>query len=342
MVRTAVVAIALSLSCAAQDWSLEKLYTRPYVWGTPPSHLEWSRKGHTLVFLWNAAGRRFLDLYAYHPGTRKLVRLTNLEAEKDELNVTEEEKDARLRPYRMPPAGLGEFDVAQDGARVAFSYKGDLYIVSTDGAQPPFRLTRTKAVESSPQFSPNGRQLAYTRAGVLYVQDLAGGAFWQATDIESDAGSLSAYRWSRDGRYFVYMVRRGTARQTVVPNYSGRFVAARPFPRSVAGDDPPKVAFYIVPSSGGPAQALEVGASAEGEYSGLPEWSPDSTKLLARVTQAGMKRQRVLVLDRATGKARVLHQEADPKWVNRGSACWSPDSRWVLFSSEQDGWSHLY
>ena len=52
---------------AAESWSLEKLYTRPFVWGTSPTEITWSKQGHTLLFLWNAEGNRFRDLYAYHP-----------------------------------------------------------------------------------------------------------------------------------------------------------------------------------------------------------------------------------------------------------------------------------
>ncbi|MGH9657518.1 MAG: prolyl oligopeptidase family serine peptidase, partial [Bryobacteraceae bacterium] len=50
----------------------------------------------------------------------------------------------------------------------------------------------------------------------------------------------------------------------------------------------------------------------------------------------------ILVFDAATGKSRVVFDETDPKWVENDFAGWSPDSRTVFFTSERDGWFHLY
>src|SRR5687768_4259672 len=94
--------------------TLEQLFTRPYAWGTSPSNVRWAKKAPVLLFLWNVEGRRFRDLYAYHATTKKLVRLTDLESDKDELNVSEEQRDDRLRRYLAPPPGLADFDVSYD------------------------------------------------------------------------------------------------------------------------------------------------------------------------------------------------------------------------------------
>src|SRR5215213_1730446 len=123
------------LICTTAAWgqtfpTLEQLFTRPYAWGTSPSNVRWAKKAPVLLFLWNTEGRRFRDLYAYHALNKKLVRLTNLESEKDELNVSEEQRDDRLRRYLAPPPGLADFDISADGRHVTFSYKGDLYLAS--------------------------------------------------------------------------------------------------------------------------------------------------------------------------------------------------------------------
>ena len=38
------------LPCVGQGWTLERLYTRPYIWGTAPQSLTWAKDAHTLVF----------------------------------------------------------------------------------------------------------------------------------------------------------------------------------------------------------------------------------------------------------------------------------------------------
>src|SRR5437879_4811369 len=92
---------------AAGNWSLEKLFTRPFIWGTSPTEITWSKQGHVLLFLWNADGNRFRDLYAYHPDQKKLIRLTQMDTVHDELNESEAEKDERRKHYLMPLEGIG-------------------------------------------------------------------------------------------------------------------------------------------------------------------------------------------------------------------------------------------
>ncbi len=78
--RIAVIFAVFACSLGAEPWPLQRLFSRPFAWGTVPARVTWSKQGHTLVFLWNAEGGRFMDLYAYHPVERRLTRLTNLEA----------------------------------------------------------------------------------------------------------------------------------------------------------------------------------------------------------------------------------------------------------------------
>ena len=75
------------------------------------------------------------------------------------------------------------------GSRAAFVYRGDLYIVRTDGAEPPLRLTRTKSLEKEPRLSPDGTKLAFVRDGQLYSQDLRTGQLWHASDVEGEGGA---------------------------------------------------------------------------------------------------------------------------------------------------------
>jgi dipeptidyl aminopeptidase/acylaminoacyl peptidase len=309
-------------------WSVETLFTRPYVWGTPPDGLTWAKKAPRLVFLWNESGRRFMDLYAYDAVAKKRVRLTSLEFAKDPFNPASDESDERLKAHRMPEAGLGGFSVSEDGARVAFAWKGDLYLVPADGSAAPFRLTQTKAGESSPQFSPDGKKIGFSRGGDLFVQDLGTGALVQ---VAEGAGGLT---FSPDGTRILYSTRRGGTRMQVLPNYSGRFVTARPFPRSVAGDEAGQATYFTVAAGGGKPVRLGEGAS--------PEWSPDSREVLVQIESADTKKVTLRVYDAGTGKARVVQEITDARWVARTWAMWSPDGKWIAFTKDPDGFIHLY
>jgi dipeptidyl aminopeptidase/acylaminoacyl peptidase len=334
--------VLLAARVPAEPWPLERLFTRPFVWGTSPEKATWSKQKHTLVFLWNAEGRRFLDLYAYHPDQNRLVRLTQLESIHDDINRGEAEKDERRRQYLMPTAGLSGFDLSNDGSVAAFAHDGDLYIVSTDGQQPPLRLTKTKAAESSPRLSPDGAKLAFTRDGQLFVQDLRKGQLTQITDIEGSPAKVGEYRWSPDGKRFLYTVPQALGRQLLLPNYSGRLVTTRSFTRSLAGDEPIESRTYIVSSEGGAAKPVDTGPWGAREYSHTPEWSPDSSSLVQQVIHPNFKQRQIRLVNPNTGRVKILFEETDDKWVEPSFLVWAADSHQVLFTSERDGWSHLY
>jgi dipeptidyl aminopeptidase/acylaminoacyl peptidase len=317
---------------------LGRLFTRPYVWGTSPSSPAWARKAPVLCFLWNAEGRRFLDIYCYNGESKKLARITNLEQEKDELNISEDEKDERLKKYQMPASGVASFDIAQDGSRVAFAYKGDLYIGDTAAAKPLFRLTRTKAAESAPHFSPDGKKLGSLRGGQVVVQDLANGQLWQVSDVQG--GNLTGFSWAPDGRYLLLRVSKGAPRTVPLPNYSGRFVTARPIMRSVAGDDVEETALSLIPAEGGKPKPVDRGGDKWPVTD--TDFSPDGMHLLVAQLSPDWKKRRIYSVEVATAKAKQVFEETDSRWVDYGFAGWSEDSTQILFTSEKSGFAHLY
>jgi len=341
--RIAAILALFACSLGAEPWPLDRLFSRPFAWGTPPQRVAWSKQGHTLLFLWNAQGRRFLDLYAYLPAQQRLIRLTNLEPLDDPINRPPAAKDERQKQYLEPEAGIAEFDISRDGSRAALSYHGDLYLVNTSGQEPPLRLTRTKAAETNPAFSPDGGKLAFSRDGQLFVQDLRTAQLSQVTEIEGEGNSLGGWRWSPDGKRFVYTVRAGAGRKLLLPNYSGHLVTAATFPRTLPGDPLTDVKTYVVPSEGGVPVAMDAGPWGDKALSyAAPQWSPDSRWLLRTAVHPNLKQAAIQVMDALSGKARVVAEDKDPAWVEPFFAAWSPDSSRILFTSERDGWSHLY
>lgn len=341
MLRLISLLLFTSLTIPAQELVLDKLFTRPYVWGTTPSQMTWAKHAHVLAFLWNEKGGAFRDLYAYDADQKRLTRLTDLELVKDPINVGDEEQDEHEKNYLLPQLGLNSFDISEDGKRIVFSYKGDLYLAETRGGAALLRLTKTKAGEGQPHFSPDGKKLAFTRTGELFVQDLTNGVLEQITDVKPPA-TLGGYRWSPDGVYFVYAVNPAPGRSVLLPNYAGQFVTARPFRRTVAGDDEGSNQLWVVTSAGeNHPQQLDTGRTRGGQ-GGLPEWSPDSKHLLFSRGDSTLKKKELMVAEVPSGRVTTVYQQTDDRWVDGSELGWSPDSKHVWFTSDQDGFTHLY
>jgi hypothetical protein len=102
-----------------------------------------------------------------------------------------------------------------DGKYVMYSDRspataGDLWVLPLDGKQPPFAFVNSKFEERLPQFSPDGRWVAYTsdESGryEIYLRPFppASGQFPVST-----AGGM-APRWRRDGKELYYLAPDGT------------------------------------------------------------------------------------------------------------------------------------
>ncbi|MGA8028448.1 MAG: prolyl oligopeptidase family serine peptidase [Bryobacteraceae bacterium] len=338
MLRLTSIFLASTILLCAQDWSIDHLYTRPFIWGTWPSQIAWAKHAHVLGFLWNAKGETFKDLYVYDADANKLTRLTDLESLKDPINETEAEKDEHRKNYVVPPAGLTSFDISQDGAKAVFSYHGDLFLVATGGG-PILRLTKTKAPEVNPQFSPDASKVAYTQAGQIYVLSLGGGTLEQRTDVHPPA-ALTSFRWSPDGKYFSYSVDPLPGRTMPLPIYSGQFVTASPFPRTVAGDTPAPPQHYVVESTGdNPPRLLDVG---HGFGFRPAQWSEDSKYLVLAMQATNYKSEDIRIVDVNTGKSKVVFHQTDDRWVEVSNVGWDQSSKRIWLTSDQSGFQHLY
>ena len=97
----------------------------------------------------------------------------------------------------------------------------DIYLQHVDGATPPLRLTADPAADSSPCWSPDGRQIAFLRlrddkTDVMIVSAL-GGAERRVARIDRQDFPISGMLlptkidWSPDGRFIALGTHDGLA-----------------------------------------------------------------------------------------------------------------------------------
>src|SRR5262249_27029059 len=100
---------------------------------------------------------------------------------------------------------------------------------------------------------------------------------------------------------------------------------------------------YVAAAEGGPAKQMEAGAWAGKAYAfQTPVWTPDSRHVVQSQIHGNLKQSQIVAWDAATGKATVVNQEDESDWVTPPDLTVSPDSKQILFTSERDGFAHLY
>ena len=95
--------------------------------------------------------------------------------------------------------------ISPDGSQIAFSYKGDLYKVNTDGGKA-VRLTTHDAFDSNPVWSPDGSKIAFVsdRDGGtkdIYLMAADGGT---AKRLTTHSANETPHTFTPDGKFIVF------------------------------------------------------------------------------------------------------------------------------------------
>jgi len=111
--------------------------------------------------------------------------------------------------------------ISPDGKQIAFSYMGDLWLVSSQGGKAT-RLTDHVAYDREPIWSPDGKWLAFTsnRSGNndVYIMNSQGGIPCQLTFHSSNDGATD---FTPDGKWIVFTSSRSSSSSIFKINING-------------------------------------------------------------------------------------------------------------------------
>jgi dipeptidyl-peptidase-4 len=262
---------------------------------------------------------------------------------------------AQSQPAPTPPR-LGSYQWSPKGDAVLISSAGDLFSYSL-ADRTARRLTSTAEDETNPQISPDGAWVAYVRGHNLFAVPMGGGAEVALTSDGSEVVLMgepdwvsceelelcSAFWWSPDSRRIAFL------KFDQEPVYRHPLVDWLPvhaemswerYPK--AGDPNARLALGVVAIADRGIRWLETGAGPE-DYLPRVAWDHEGTTLLVQRLNRGQDRLELVRID-AAGAAppRTLLTEEDPHWVNLAAGPELLDDGRMIWSSERDGWRHLY
>ena len=211
---------------------------------------------------------------------------------------------------------------------VAFEYGGDLWVVSKAGGSAR-RLTSTPSVESDPEFSPDGSEIAYsaTIAGNtdVYVVPTEGG---EPKRLTYHPGVDNVRGWTADGKRVLFASSRGTLPTPGANSYfrlwtvslDGAMPEMLPVPRAFAGSSSPdgkRLAYQQL------STAMFAGPWGEAQNS---QWR----------RYRGGRTQSVRIIDLASFAETAIEwknsNDTDPMWVGNT----------IYFLSDRDHTVNLY
>lgn len=208
----------------------------------------------------------------------------------------------RIRSHMLSPQGW--ISCIKDGELAS-----DVFTISADGGWLA-RVSTDRPLaaywdDEIPQWSPDGRWLAFGMRGHVHVVPHDGGLPRKITDFASAAGGP---RWMPDSHGLIVTVERNDADQLLLTDREGAW------PRALTKD------------------------SLGDHWDARP--SPDGSHIVYTLRRFDdLNRLDIVLLEIATGKQITLYGKPSTR---AGSPKWSPNGKWISFIAQEGQYEELY
>ena len=337
MLRLMFLSMAFAVvagSLPAQELTIERITSPPYLSGTSPVRPTWSPDGSRLAFLWNDKAQAARDVW-----------VASATSEAEPLRVTD-----------FGDAGVSEVVWTPNGKRLIVVSGGSLYRIDQDGTG----LTDLGASGRSLAFSPDGKFLSFIKDGDLWlwneehelvratrvakpkignsILNTCCGSGFSRPDVE-----VSGYQWSPDGRYIALRIDdRSQMREIIIPNYLGKETVADRVRRDYPGDNDHSRELAVYSVRAGKLRKLNLPDATDRSVANFA-WSPNGNQLLVDQYPQNAEDRWLFLADPEDGSLReVWHDYRATRVSSAWNSTWQSDGEGIVFISDKDGRHHLY
>ena len=275
---------------------------------------------------------------------------------------------SRLQPIPVSYKWLSNNEVAftMDGTYTdadGFVLKAGRQVTRTEGVNAPekfadFPIKPEGAVNLT--YSPDSTRLAFTRAGDLWVADIASGKETRLTFdgaetvmngyaswvyYEEIFGRPSRYRafwWSPDSRTLAFY-RFDDTQVPMFPIYSpfGQDGTLRRTRYPKAGERNPEVKIGFVPARGGDIVWADFDETQD-QYFGTPFWGADSRTFYVARKPRIQNTLDLYAVNPADGSKKAIYHEEVPTWLDWIDGMLFSDKGLYMVRSFETGWQQIY
>lgn len=339
----------------AKPLTLERIFASPSINGPTPRMVKLSPDGTLLTSLRpRADDRDRFDLWATDTRTgaaRMLVDSLKLGRGGE---LSEAEKMQRERARIGGTRGIVSYSWSPDSKSLLVPLDGELFMAALDGTASRLPLGGTDILDAT--VSPKGGYVSYVRDQNLFIIPTTGG---QPLALTKDGGGTLSWGvaefvaqeemdrtkgawWSPDDRR-IAVARVDESKVDIVSRAAigadGTKLFDQRYPR--AGTNNAEVSLFLFTIGGDKSIKVDLGTNAD-IYLARVDWRPDGKSLLVQRQSRDQKRLDILVVDAATGHSSVLFSETSNTWLNLHENLRFLKNGELLWTSERDGYSHIY
>ena len=249
--------------------------------------------------------------------------------------------------------------------------RGDYWILDLKKGRPE-QLGRDlpPATLMFAKISPDGKYAAYVSGNNIYMEDLLTHRIKALTNdgtvtlingtfdwaYEEEFFCRDGFRWSNDSKSIAFwQIDAGSIKKfNMINTTDSIYPRVIPLEYPVAGEDPSSARIGIVNITDGKTKWMKIPGDPVQNYLVRMEYIPVTGNLLIQQLNRKQNKSRLIISDPLTGESRLIYEESDDAWVDlftgenpysidyTNSFTWINDGRDILWTSEKDGWRHLY
>ncbi|HXH60662.1 MAG TPA: prolyl oligopeptidase family serine peptidase [Fimbriimonadaceae bacterium] len=315
--------------------SIERLYDYPIVNGRSPSAEKMSHDGHYVVYGTNKTGARMVDVYVMDLRTGRETKIVESDKLPRPPRQDDERTDQQKKDEVLYDGGLTGYRWSPDDKEImAGPYRGRVWLFDVEGKhlRP---LIDPNEQASSPQYSPDGKYIAFVRGQNLFRFDRKDGEIKQLTFLSKANTSLDGFDWSPDSsKIMVWWSDSTKLGNGEMMDYTGERAKVVHIQRMWQGEMSQNTQIGVVDADGGLIKFAD----------GLPrymwptstEWSPDSRMLAVYWTKDDFQEATITVIPVETMKKFDAYNEKAPKNYipDFRTLAWTRDSKRILFTTD--------
>ncbi len=209
------------------------------------------------------------------------------------------------------------------------------------------------------KFSPDATRAGYVYRNNIYVEDLASGRITQLTvdggDVfingtfdwvyEEEFSCRDGFRWSPDGKMITYWHSNteGTGTFYMINNIDSIYSQPIPLPYPKVGTTNPAVKVGVVSSDGGESHWFDIPGDMRNNYLPRMDFIPNSNEVMIQQLNRLQNTNTVWTANVNTMEVKKIHIDRDEAFLDvHDNIMWLEDEQYFTWTSEKDGWRHLY